>query len=202
VPRENVAVASMSADPSFAPSVETAAAPEHATYEPVDTGERGEVAGLAQALRRLGAAVGNLTALQRDHDEMTRRLRDLEETSTRRGAASTALRNQLLERDAHIAFLELEVERLRSVTETRAAVAPAPAPGEKENAPGAAAGHLLFLAAAGRYVVEEGSGPPPPQGETVVVDGARYTVTKHGVSPLPRDDRPCAYLLQIDLPDA
>jgi len=180
----------MSADPSLAPSLDPAAVPEHETYDRVDVAEQGDVAGLAQAMRSLGAAVGNLTTIQRDHDELARRLRDVEETSTRRGDALVALRRELLERDAQIAFLEVEVERLRTLAVT-------PANEEKEDATEAAAAHLLFLATAGGYVVEERSGPPPRQGTTVEVNGARYTVTKHGASPLPHDDRRCAYLLQL-----
>ena len=185
-----LAVASMSADPSLAPSLDPAAATEHETYDRVHVEEHADVAGLAQAMRSLGAAVGNLTTIQRDNNELAQRLRDVEETSTRRGDALVALRRELLERDARIAFLEVEVERLR----TRAVAA---ANEEREDATDAAAAHLLFLAAGGGYVVEERSGPPPRQGTTVEVNGARYTVTRHGTSPLPHDARRCAYLLQI-----
>jgi hypothetical protein len=175
----------MSVDSSLAPSVDTAAAPEE--------DGRADVAGLAQAMRKLRAAVGNLTALQHNHDELARRLRDLEETSTQRGEALTALRSQLVERDAYVAFLELEAERRRDLAAARSGLTSARE--QEESAADAAAAHLLFLAAAGGYVVEERIGPPPPQGTTVEVNGARYRVTKHGTSPLPHDDRRCVYLL-------
>ena len=190
----------MSADPSLAPSLDPAAVPEQETYDPVDVDERGDVEGLAQAMRRLGGAVGNLAAIQRDHDKLAGRLREVEETATLRGEALIELRRELLERDAHIAFLEVEVERLRTLNTSHADFAPAPE--EKEAVTDAAAAHLLFLATAGGYVVEAGSGPPPPQGATVEVNGDRYTVTKHGASPLPHDDRRCAYLLQVVSPGA
>jgi hypothetical protein len=175
----------MSADSSLAPSVDIAAAPEE--------DGRYNVVGLAHSLRKLRAAVGNLTALQHSHDEVAGRLRDLEETSTRRGEALTALRRQLVERDARVAFLELEIERRRSLTAPSARLASARE--QEQSAADAAAVHLLFLPTAGAYVVEEGTGPPPPQGATVEVRQIRYTVAKHGASPLPHDDRRCAYLL-------
>lgn len=55
--------------------------------------------------------------------------------------------------------------------------------------------HLLFFPCADGYRIEPRDGPPPAVGSTVEVDGARFDVTREGPSPLPGDDRRCAYML-------
>jgi hypothetical protein len=54
--------------------------------------------------------------------------------------------------------------------------------------------HLLFVTKPTGYELVERDGDPPAPGESVEVEEARYTVTKVGPSPLPQDDRSCAYL--------
>ena len=44
------------------------------------------------------------------------------------------------------------------------------------------------------YEIEEREGELPALGSEVEADGQTMRVTKVGVSPLPGDDRPCAYL--------
>ncbi len=55
--------------------------------------------------------------------------------------------------------------------------------------------HLLFVWRPTGYVLEERDGEPPAVGAVVELDGdERQKVSKIGPSPLPGDQRPCAYL--------
>ena len=54
--------------------------------------------------------------------------------------------------------------------------------------------HLLFVWKPSGYELREREGDPPGIGDEVEEDGARMTVTKVASSPLPADDRRCAYL--------
>lgn len=57
--------------------------------------------------------------------------------------------------------------------------------------------YLLFVSRPTGYELTEREGEPPAPGSEVELDrgdGARFFVTKVGPSPLPGDDRPCAYL--------
>ena len=55
--------------------------------------------------------------------------------------------------------------------------------------------HLLFLSKPSGYELLERDGEPPEPGSEVEVDeGLRYTVIKLAPSPLPQDERTCAYL--------
>ena len=55
--------------------------------------------------------------------------------------------------------------------------------------------HLLFVSKPSGYELVEREGEAPAPGSPVELDeGLRFTVSKVGPSPLPNDDRPCAYL--------
>jgi hypothetical protein len=54
--------------------------------------------------------------------------------------------------------------------------------------------HLLFVTKPTGYELVERDGDPPAPGEAVELEDMRFTVTKVGPSPLPQDDRSCAYL--------
>ena len=57
--------------------------------------------------------------------------------------------------------------------------------------------YLLFVSKPSGYELAEREGDLPAPGTEVHVDedaGARFFVTKVGPSPLPGDERPCAYL--------
>jgi hypothetical protein len=58
--------------------------------------------------------------------------------------------------------------------------------------------HILFVSRATGYELVEREGDPPAPGAAVDLEenGARFEVIKVGPSPLPQDDRPCAYLQQ------
>jgi hypothetical protein len=59
--------------------------------------------------------------------------------------------------------------------------------------------HLLFVSKPSGYELVERDGDVPEPGSQVELgdDGLRFTVSKIGPSPLPQDERPCAYLQRI-----
>jgi hypothetical protein len=57
-----------------------------------------------------------------------------------------------------------------------------------------AEGHLLFVWTPRGYELREREGDPPAVGSEIEEDGHVLRVSKVGPSPLPHDDRPCAYL--------
>ena len=59
-----------------------------------------------------------------------------------------------------------------------------------------AEGHLLFVWKPSGYELREQEGEPPALGTEVEEDGQTLRVTKLAPSPLPGDQRPCAYLLR------
>jgi hypothetical protein len=56
--------------------------------------------------------------------------------------------------------------------------------------------HILFVSRPTGYELVEREGEPPTPGSQVDLEenGARFEVVKVAPSPLPQDDRPCAYL--------
>jgi hypothetical protein len=54
--------------------------------------------------------------------------------------------------------------------------------------------YVLFVWKPSGWELREREGDPPAVGEEVEEDGVRMTVTKLAPSPLPGDDRRCAYL--------
>ena len=55
--------------------------------------------------------------------------------------------------------------------------------------------HLLFITRPTGYELVEREGDPPAPGEAIELDGeGRFVVSKVAASPLPDDDRSCAYL--------
>jgi hypothetical protein len=148
--------------------------------------------------------------------ELTVRQAELEEEQTRLAAAEAAV----AERAARLAELGIAdgehaavVDRLLTLLEKRDALItelskepePAPEPVGEGHAPPApvamlmpappARAHLLFVPTGKRYLLVDGEGPAPSPGREVTLDGAgRFIVTKIASSPLPADERRCAYL--------
>jgi len=54
-------------------------------------------------------------------------------------------------------------------------------------------GHVIFVWSPTGYTLREADGEPPPVGHEFEDNGRMLVVTKIGASPLPNDDRPCAY---------
>ena len=57
--------------------------------------------------------------------------------------------------------------------------------------------HLLFIWKPSGYELREADGDVPPVGSQVEADDKKMQVTKVAPSPLPNDDRPCAYLIAV-----
>jgi hypothetical protein len=55
--------------------------------------------------------------------------------------------------------------------------------------------YVVFIWAPTGYELREQEGELPKVGESVEIDGRRVWITKVGVSPLPGDQRPCAFSL-------
>ena len=58
-------------------------------------------------------------------------------------------------------------------------------------------GHLLFVWKPSGYELEERDGDPPTAGTEVEEGESRFFVSKVGPSPLPGDERVCAYLQPV-----
>ena len=59
------------------------------------------------------------------------------------------------------------------------------------------AGHLVFVWKPSGYELAEREGDAPPPGAEVEDGESRFVVTRVAPSPLPGDERPCAYLQPI-----
>lgn len=57
--------------------------------------------------------------------------------------------------------------------------------------------HLLFIWKPSGYELREADGEVPAVGAEVEADEKKLRVTKVAPSPLPGDDRPCAYLIAV-----
>jgi hypothetical protein len=57
--------------------------------------------------------------------------------------------------------------------------------------------HVLFVWTPNGYQFQERDGEPPPVGTEVEEETHRFVVTKVAPSPLPGDDRRCAYLQPV-----
>ncbi len=56
--------------------------------------------------------------------------------------------------------------------------------------------YLLFVWKPTGYELREADGEPPQPGAEVEQEDGRFRVSKLGPSPLPGDERPCAFLVQ------
>ena len=118
---------------------------------------------------------------ERDAD-LARRSVELDE----RGAQLSSHAQETDERAAQLARRAAELdERLSAATEPSA-------PSHPTHGPRSDA-HLLVVPGLGYRLLAQ-AGPVPSEGEVLELDGTRYRVTRSGRSPLPGDDRRCAYL--------
>lgn len=58
-------------------------------------------------------------------------------------------------------------------------------------------GYLLFVSKPSGYELREREGDPPEVGSVVEEEDGRLRVTKLAPSPLPGDERRCAYLVPV-----
>lgn len=133
--------------------------------------------------RREAALAQRVAEVERARDELTARIdaapsaQDVEAERARVAVALEAARAELEARENVIAELE---RRLVDATAT------AP-PAHRVDA------HVAILPAGG-YRLLEREGAPPEPGDEIEAEGAHYRVTRVGSSPLPGDDRRCAFL--------
>ncbi len=57
--------------------------------------------------------------------------------------------------------------------------------------------HVLFVWTPSGYRFQERDGEPPPVGAEIEEENSRFVVTKVAHSPLPDDERRCAYLQPV-----
>jgi hypothetical protein len=187
---------------------------------PFSGGEESRREGLREKLLRSLESHRDRIAAEVDEQsaELTARQAELQEEQVRVAAAEAAVAERA-SRLAELGIAEGEhaavVDRLLTLLEKRDALItelskepePAPEPSEPEHAPRApvamlmpapepvASAHLLFVPTGTRYLLEDREGPAPSPGtEVTLEDGQRFRVTKLASSPLPADERRCAYL--------
>jgi hypothetical protein len=86
-----------------------------------------------------------------------------------------------------------QIERLERAVGELAGLDEEPEP-DPEPAPAAGATYLVFLGTPSGYVLHEARGDVFAAGGRVALEGVEHLVAKVGRSPLPGDDRRCAYL--------
>jgi len=134
----------------------------------------------ALALRRteeVSAALREAESRVREHDERVATLeRELHE-----------VRDDLADRERRLAETESELSGMRD--------APADCERPSEAASDPPVGHLRFVARPEGYRVSASEDECPIPGALLEIDGRSYVVGGIGRSPLPGDERPCAFLL-------
>lgn len=110
-------------------------------------------------------------------------------------AALSLIKEQLRRLTEELAQVEAELEARLAALSPGSAAEPEPGPHAGPAPEAALAGdHLLFVPARGGYRLQAGEGALPPAGGSVELEGRRYVVVKLATSPLPRDERLCAYV--------
>jgi hypothetical protein len=185
---------------------------------PFSGGEENRREGLREKLLRSLESHRDRIAAEVDERsaELTARAAELDEEQARVAAAEAAVAKRAA-RLAELGIAEGEhaavVDRLLTLLEKRDAVIaelsakePEPAPEttpELVEVPNAlpvpfkppARAHLLFVPTGKRYLLVGRNGPAPSPGIEVTLEGGRrFLVTKLASSPLPADERRCAYL--------
>jgi DNA repair exonuclease SbcCD ATPase subunit len=131
---------------------------------------------LQEADARVNGSETRTANLERELDEMQRTLADRERLLSR-------AQHQLEETRTQFAHREDEPSTPSGVS---------PAVG---NAHETVAGHVSFGGFPDGYRVTSSDERCPPPGERIEIDGHRFVVARVGRSPLPSDERPCAFLL-------
>ena len=148
--------------------------PEPAEPEALD-GDNLYLAQLEEQWAKLAAAEERLAEAERE-------LTVLRGTAERRRGQAKRLVERIRRRDRHIAELS--------------AIEPDPDPGPPP-------GHLVYAQLAERYVIVERDGDPPEQDailELPEIGEGKLLICRIGRSPLPHDERPCAFAQQVTEP--
>ena len=142
---------------------------------PEAEGENLYLAPLEEQWAKLAAAEERLAEAERE-------LTVLRGTAERRRGQAKRLVERIRRRDRHIAELS--------------AIEPDPDPGPPP-------GHLVYAQLAERYVIVERDGDPPEQDailELPEIGEGKLLICRIGRSPLPHDERPCAFAQQVTEP--
>ena len=102
-------------------------------------------------------------------------------------------KSALAGRDELISRLEREIAELREQAEQLQAEQPQDEQAAEPEPTGGHA-HLLFIPSASGYALIEFSGPDPPSGTLLAVDGVNYVVRRVGASPFPGTRLRCVFL--------
>ena len=156
--------------------------PEPAEPEALD-GDNLYLAQLEEQWAKLAAAEERLAEVERE-------LTVLRGTAERRRGQAKRLVERIRRRDRRIAELS--------------AIEPEPDPDpDPDPDPGPPPGHLVYAQLAERYVLVERDGDPPEQDailELPEISEGKLLICRIGKSPLPHDDRPCAFAQQVSEP--
>lgn len=149
--------------------------------------------------------------MERDRAEYARRLAELEVREhevarlTERAREIDRRHATITERAEALDATERAVEQQRGelrravevLADTLGLTSPQQVTASSPNAePADLSAHLLFVAG-DRYRLVVANGPAPMAGAAIQLDGATYSVSRIGPSPLPADRRRCAYLDRV-----
>ena len=154
---------------------------------------------LSEQATRVTELQGRLATVEADTAARERLVADLEARLSHEQKRVATLEQELetleaalARRVAGLSELEATVSQVRSEHEDVTAAIATDHPNIA--AESSSLGHLRFVLRAGSYTVLPCDGEPPVPGQLVELDGERFIVAKIGRSPLPSDQRPCAYL--------
>jgi predicted RNase H-like nuclease (RuvC/YqgF family) len=145
---------------------------------------------LAAKERELTRLADAAATARRDADRRTRALEDMTARTGERDAQTEtlereldALRAEITTRDGQLAEVRAELELFRRTSPTSA-----------KRRRSETQGHVRFVASPEGYRLAVSGEPCARAGDMVQIDGRAFLVERVGPSPLPADDRPCAFL--------
>jgi predicted RNase H-like nuclease (RuvC/YqgF family) len=143
---------------------------------------------LAAKERELTRLADAVATARRDADRSSRALEDMTAKTGERDAQTEtlereldALRAEVITRDGQLAEVRAELELFRRTSATKR--------GRSETQ-----GHVRFVGFPEGYRLAVSDEPCARAGDVVQIDGCAFRVERIGPSPLPADDRPCAFL--------
>lgn len=146
-----------------------------------------QVGKLAECDENLSLIASDLASMRDELTQFRAKAEELARVQTEREHALAEANLRLEEERA----LALQRDQPVSIVESTASE-PASAASATENS---TAGHVRFIAYATGYGLSESDEPCPAPGELVEVDGGHYLVVRSASSPLPSDERRCAFLV-------
>src|SRR5262249_27895586 len=159
---------------------------------------RGELALVRQKLASSGTEFTERQRLLAEREEHVAQLEQVIATQTADLAQARALLDEYAARASELKRDLAEREReLSAVSRRSSGDADTAVGGSEARLEQGSSTHLLFVPGPGCYALIERLGPPPQVGQTITPgdgDDRRFVVARIGESPLPLDQRECAYL--------